>query len=305
MVLIYSEDVGQINFEIEKLLKNNKQHKYVYDENWEDIIQQIDQLSFFEDDFNCAIIIKNVNFISNPKITNDEKLFLDSLYYSNKKIIITCISSKIEFNQKKYFENIIEIKKLNKFTMKEYINKVLSINNLKLDENLINYLCSKLPANGSIINSEIEKILCFPKNEITIDLLERIVDEDINENIFKLLDNFLLNNYNEMIEQLNYFSKLKIDFYDIFNIFVSQLYSLKLYIKHFNDYHSFEQICKDFGVMKFQVEKWAKLFYKLDSNYIEILLKNLLELEKDVLSNKRDLTLSIKSFLLKGINHEN
>lgn len=305
MVLIYSEDVGQIDFELNKFLQNNKYYKYIYDEKWEDIIQQIDQISFFENDLDIIVIVKNVNFIGNLKINNDEKLFLDSLFNSNKNVIITSNVSKLGNDQKKYFEKIIELKKLNKFSMKEYILKVLDKNKLKLNNNIFNYLCDKLPANASIINSEINKIISFSNNEITIELLDKIIDDDINENIFKLVDNFLLNNYDEMVLQLNYFLKLKIDFYEIFNILVSQLYNLKLYISHFNDYHSFDQICKDFGIMKFQVEKWAKLFYKIDINYIEILLKNLLELEKEVLLNKKDLISSIKCFLLKGISYEN
>lgn len=305
MVLIYSEDIGQINFELTKFLQNKKYLKYIYDENWKDIIQQIDQISFFESDFESIVVIKSVDFLADSKINNDQKLFLESLYNSSKKIIITSNISKLGNEQKKYFEKIIELKKLNKFSMKDYLLKVFNQNNLKIKKDIFNYLCEKLPPNGSIINSEINKIISFPNEEITIELLNKIIDEDINENIFKLIDNFLLNNYEEMAFQLNHFIKLKIDFYEIFNILVSQLYNLKLYLNHFKEFSSFDQICKDFGIMKFQIEKWEKLFYKIDTKYIEILLKNLLELEKEILLGKKDFIVSIKSFLLKGINYEN
>lgn len=57
--------------------------------------------------------------------------------------------------------------------------------------------------------------------------------------------------------------------------------------------------------MKFQVENWSKLFYKIDVIYIDRMLKYLLKLEKDVLTGKKDMNHSLKLFLLKGISYEN
>ncbi|WP_412032222.1 DNA polymerase III subunit delta [Malacoplasma muris] len=308
MILIYSNDVGQVCFELNKLLGNNKDiNKFYYDDNLEYIEEKLFQYSIFDINTNIAscVIIDNLDFLSNAKLSVNESNFLESLKQLPSKVYVICYSNKISKNAFSFFEQSYYLKQLNKYTVKKFIIDYLNFNNFYFDNKLVDVLAERLPLNGSYIASELNKLFVFKLTEINIDLINSLISYDVDSNIFKLVDNFLNDRSLELIQQIKYFEEIKIDFFSILNILISQLYSLKLYIQYFNVNKNIDSLEKDFGVVRFQIENWINLFSKYNNDYIDILLKNLLELEKDIFSGRKDINQSLKLFLIKGVNYEN
>ncbi len=308
MILIYSNDVGQVYFELNKLLGNNKDiNKLYYDDNLEYIEEQLFQYSIFDINTNkvSCVIIDNLNFLSNTKLSVSESNFLESLKQLSSKVYVVCYSNKISKSSLSFFEQSYHLKQLNKYTVKKFIIDYLTFNNFHFDNKLVDALAERLPLNGSYIASELNKLFVFKQTEINIDLINSLISYDVDSNIFKLVDNFLNDKSLELIQQIKYFEEIKIDFFSILNILISQLYSLKLYIQYFNVNKNIDSLEKDFGVIRFQIENWINLFSKYNNDYIDILLKNLLELEKDIFSGRKDINQSLKLFLIKGVNYEN
>lgn len=307
MILINSIDAGQVKFELDNLVQNEKNFiKFYYDDNLEQIQESIFQFSIFdsENSINKNIIIDNLEFLANSKLTEDENNFINSLNNLQTTVYVICYSNKIHKKTLELFEKNYNLKPLNKYTIKKFIIDFLNKNNLYLQQDLINLLSERLPLDGSCVVSELNKLLVFKKEEINFNLIENIISEDVNSSIFKLVDNYLNNNVSELIYQINFLENSKVDFFSILNILVSQLYTFKLYLQHYSVNKSTELLEKDFGVLKFQIENWLNLLPKYSSDYIDILLKNLLELEQDIFLGRKDINKSLKLFLIKGVDYE-
>lgn len=306
MILILSEDVGQINLKLNKIVDQKSNFiKFLYDDNMDEIEQAIFQTTIFSDESYDVVIINNLSFVSNAKLLDEQKDFLKKLQQSDSKIIITINATKVSNEVKSYFKEIYEFKPLNKYSVKQYVLETLNSFNIRLQNNLVDLLIERLPLDGASITSELNKLSVYKNEEINQTMIEKLIDYDVNTNIFKLIDNYLNNDINQLTKQLNVLENMKIDFFTIFNALVSQLYSLKLYIAFFKTNPSFDNLAKEFGIYKFQVENWAKLFYKFDIEYINRLLNNLLELENDVFNGKKELNRALKLFLIQGVSYEN
>ncbi|MDE6894344.1 MAG: hypothetical protein K2J02_03160, partial [Malacoplasma sp.] len=123
---------------------------------------------------------------------------------------------------------------------------------------------------------------------------------DISKNVFELIDNFFNKNYEKIVNQIYLFETLKIDFLEIFNVMVSQLFSLKFYRLNYLKNKSYSKICQDFSVQMFQIEKLKKLILNLDVLQIDIFLNNLLKLNILYLSKNKQLSTYLKVILLNG-----
>ena len=301
MILLYSSDIGQINFRLSQLFKNDY-FVYEYDNNLDDIEEKILQYSFTESKKN--ILIRNLSFLKDKKLTKLQINFLETLKKSEFNIIITLFSDECCMSVKDYFKEVIELKKMSKFTSKTFINDYLTSNGLILGNELVSYISEKLPLDGLYIISELNKFLNFDKNEIDYLLIEKLICKDINETIFKLVNLYFYDEKEKMITILNDFDTLKIDYYEILNIFIAQTYNIKLYFLHFQIHKDISLIAKEFNIPIFQINVYKNLFHKLKINNINRLLKNLLKLNREVLSGKMELNYSLKLLFLKGCYYE-
>lgn len=301
MILLYSSDIGQINFRLSQLFKNDY-FVYEYDNNLDDIEGKILQYSFTESKKN--LLIRNLSFLKDKKLTKSQINFLETLKKSEFNIIITLFSDECCMTVKDYFKEVIELKKMSKFTSKTFINDYLTSNGLILGNELVSYISEKLPLDGLYIISELNKFLNFDKNEIDYLLIEKLICKDINETIFKLVNLYFYDEKEKMITILNDFDTLKIDYYEILNIFIAQTYNIKLYFLHFQIHKDISLIAKEFNIPIFQINVYKNLFHKLKINNINRLLKNLLKLNREVLSGKMELNYSLKLLFLKGCYYE-
>ena len=299
MVFIYSEDQGFINYKKRNISKNYSKIKNLYfDENLDELSSILLQTDLFGDLENEIIFINNFVFSSDQKL----KFFLEEISkINNKKIVITSSSSKPLKSLESFFTDYYDLKKLNKWTMKKFVEEWLKENKIFIFSNALEELLKKLPPDVFGIENELAKLLCWSNSKIDTNVINNIICEDINQNIFNLIDNYFNNDYELLVNQIKVFESKKIDFNEIFYVLVSQLFTLKLYVSHFNQYKSFDKIISDFSVMKFQIDKWAKLIYNISLDIIDRLLLNLLKLELQSMQGERELSNSLKLFLLSGV----
>lgn len=307
MILIHGEDIGLLEEKVSELT-NNEFTKIVFDSNFDDIFLRFTQRNLF-DDFDLENSLTNSEkfliydfkkVLSNSK-TEENKKILEMLQFladSKKEIIFL---SNIKEPSKVYskFFKLISIKKLNKLTMKNYTLKLLKQNNLSLNSNQFEYLMDSLQPDSLLIKNEIEK-LSLVNETLNMDTITKIISNDISKNTFELIDNFFNRRYEKIVKQIIALENSKIDFTEIFNIMVSQLFSLKLYRLNYLENRSYRKICMDFNVQQFQIDKWEKLILNIDVFQIDNLLNNLLKLNILYLSGKKSLPTYLKIILLNG-----
>lgn len=300
MRLIYSEDVGLIYDSFD-----NKHHfeKLELTENFDSIYLSINQFSLFDlDDNTKTYFIYDINKQFTSKPSQQLINFLEDIKATNQDVCFYVISKDINKAYEKFFDikNIVNIKKLNRATIKTYIKNYLKKVNYPINFDLFEYLCQKLPLNSLMIKNEIDKLSLFPIDKLSKKVLDELISTDISDNVFELLNAFFAKDTNKIIQYLNYFSNSKMDYHELFNIIVSQMFNLKLYIKHYQFYKSFDKLLSDFKLQRFQIDKQIGLIQSAQPNCIDKFLKSLLKLNLYFMLNKKDLELELKLLLING-----
>lgn len=305
MKIICCEDAGLIEEEIKKNLNKKKYKKLFLSENYDELHMIIFQNSLFEQNNENVFLIYDSNKIISSKLDENFVNFFKEIYNSNKNIIFVSQVKDVS----KSFSNLINkndlfiIKKLNKLTMKEYIRKKLYTNGINLSEDLLKILYESLPANSLIIDNEIEKIVLYllnNTNKFDSETVCQLIISDINNNIFEIVNAFFQKDFETITLQLNLFEKMNTDFIEIYNILVSQVFLLKLYKIHYLKNKNINLLLKDFSIQMFQIEKQINIIYSTDLNCIDMFLKNLLKLDIDFMSGKKDLSIALKILLING-----
>ncbi|MDE5545494.1 MAG: hypothetical protein K2I76_02690, partial [Malacoplasma sp.] len=184
-------------------------------------------------------------------------------------------------------------------TIKNYCAKLIKKLNIKINKENFLYLTEVIQPDSLLIKKELEK-LSLLNEVVTKQIINNFITIDISKNVFELIDNFFNKNYEKIVNQVNLFETLKIDFLEIFNVMVSQLFSLKLYRLNYLENKSYSKICQDFSVQMFQIEKLKKLILNLDVSQVDIFLNNLLKLNILYLSKNKQLSTYLKTILLNG-----
>lgn len=307
MILVHGEDIGLLEDKVNELT-NSKFIKIIFDSNFDDIFLQFTQKNLFDDfdDLNSdsqsdKFVIYDFNkTLSNSKSEDNKKVIelLEFLSNTKKEIIFLSNIKEVSKVYSKFFE-VVPIKKLNKLTVKNYCLKLLKKNNLFLKPNEFEYLIDSIQLDSLFIKKEIEKLTLIDQ-ELNIEIIKDIISTNISKNTFELIDNFFNKKYEKIVKQIIALESAKVDFMEIFNIMVSQLFSLKLYRLNYLENKSYRKICQDFNVQQFQIEKWAKHILNIDVLQIDNFLNNLLKLNIFYLSGKKSLSIYLKMILLNG-----
>lgn len=302
MELILSEDIGLIEHKRMEICKGTEPKLYFYDfDTREKIIEDLLQYNFFTTDEKTNVFI--MGFYTRKTHLDDLEVgFLNELLKINDKNIFVCINkSSVDTYLLSFFSYCHNLKKLNKWTSKKFIQDYLIQKKFVFNNSLIDYLNEILPNDANSIMSELNKLVVWDSNKIDRDLIDCIVENSINDNVFNLIDNYFSNNFYDLILQIKLFEEKGSDLREIYNVMVSQLFLLKLYKLHFDIHKSFDVIVKEFKILKFQIDNWAKFLYQIEAKKIDLLLEQLISLERDVMLGKKDFDTSLKLFLLSGV----
>jgi DNA polymerase-3 subunit delta len=180
----------------------------------EDILSNLETLPFMGD--HTFTIVSNVDKMSkelSESGVNQLKKYLES---PNESSVLILLARNIDKRKKMYKalkkHGRIEIfRKLNNNELKKWINKYLSDHDKKIKSQTLNYLIQSygyLNKNSDIdlyyITQSLEKIIGFSdKKEITSEVIDKFVDQPIENNIFLLTDALLNSNTEQALDILN------------------------------------------------------------------------------------------------------
>ncbi len=296
--IINSEDFGLIEDQLaqetyDDLIELKK-------DEYDSIILSIGQMNIFSyNDSKKIYCIKDMDKIFSSKIDKKIESFLQHfIELEIDAIFISEIKTVHKSFEELFNKNIISIKKLNRLTIKQYIKKISKDLNLKNE--IVDFLANKLPLNSLNIKSEINKISLLKNNDINIESISKLINQDNNENVFNLINYFLEKNTEKVIYMINYFELIKVDFFEIFNIMISQIFSLKLYLIHYEKYNDINKMLSDFNLQLFQIKDQIKIIKNRNLSFINKLLNDLLTLNVNFMNNKKNLEIELKLLLING-----
>lgn len=304
MKLILSEDLGQIELYKNKILNKNINVKnyYYLDQNIDLILNDLIQFDIFSSEGNI-IFINNFSF---SKIKKEEIDFVDTLSKIKDKDIYMFVNSKtIKNDYKKFFSSIEEFKKISKWNVRNFIQEYFDSKKYPCSKELILYISENINLDGLSIIAELNKIMLWDYSKLNKKIIDALITFNVDDNVFNLINNFLSSNTNELFIQLNCLERKNVDIREIFNIFIAQLFTFKLYKLHLEVNKNIQLLLNDFKIQKFQIDNWLNFLYKIDIKQINSLLLYLIDLEKEVMLGNKELKQSFKMFLLKGIVIQN
>lgn len=180
----------------------------------DDILSNLETLPFMgEHTFTIVTNVHKMNKELNDTGINQLKKYLQS---PNESSVVIFIARSIDKRKKMYkalkkYSRIEEFRKLNTRELKKWINKYISDQDKKIKSQTLNYLIQSYGyhnKNSDIdlyqITQSLEKIIGFSdKKEITNEIIDKFVEQPIENNIFLLTDALLNLNTEQALDILN------------------------------------------------------------------------------------------------------
>lgn len=171
----------------------------------EDVIEDLRTVSFFSE--KKIVIVKNIEEL----LKQDELVIKDWLKYLNNPnpdcYLFITMESLLSQNYplgKAIFNNayIEEVKSLNKKEFNDYIIKYLEKHNFQITNEALKELIQRTNFDLQLIKHELEKLMLYHYNDQKIELnsVVNLVSRNLEENIYELTNNLLINNKSKTIE---------------------------------------------------------------------------------------------------------
>lgn len=302
--LIASESFRLIDEEIAKICKNS--HNIIkYDlanSLLQDIIEEALYMSLLTEQ--KYIVVKNANFFSSEKIKeSDNELLIKYLENPNKQTtIIFTTQNKLDERKKitklvKEKYKVIDIPKLNPYDLNKKVRTILNKEGFKIDYESVNYLLRNCLNNYDLIFNELEKIKLYyvDQKDIKFNDLKNLISNNIEDNIFKLINAIIEKNNNDMFKIFNDLKLLKeepISFIVLLSREYRNMYLIKENKTNEND------LCKILNIAKWQYEKLKKCSYDYSILELKNKLKELYNLDLKIKKGKIDKYLGFELFML-------
>lgn len=289
--IFYGEDKNNINFEKSLILMNKQPIKINFNDNHDEIIDNINQTSLFND--NNIFLIDESSFLSCKK--NQDIELVNKLSKSHKEIYCFEYSDKINLK----LQNVTyhKISKFNNLSKQKLISQLS--NNLKINfdnPSTKQYLESTLDNDPFVVTNELTK-LSLSSNTITKQTIDNSISPHNNPNVFKIMTFLLTNDKKKLIELYDNLILSKFLPIDLISIINTQLLNLKIYklakINHFTNTDIISKLCfNQYVMMQFDS-------FRIDINKINELINNLWELEYNMKHKNINQYLGLKFFLAK------
>lgn len=253
----------------------------------DDLIFEMDSISIFND--KKIIKIKNTNLFFNKIDEKKCSYFLELLKkYNNINDIIFYSEISINSNLKsvkEFKKNVKEFKfeKIKNYDLKKYIDLLIDKYKLQIKSNELNYLYQILPKDLTKIDQELLKLSIYPK-ELTIDVIANLINLDIDNNIFDIIDMLLNNKIDRSLIRFEELLAINTPLQIIIAIFANQirfLFKVK-YLLALNQ--SIEDIAKSLKQNFYRVKKSAELLNHYDFQKMLFILNKLAILEQKIKS---------------------
>lgn len=298
--IVHGQDQYLVKKNIETLIKkHHKDKNYNYiryqlnDANITNIISEIKTISLFE--INKIIVIDDENY-DYSKYIKDEKFCYTLLNHNdNVMIIIKIQSDDFKINNVSEKFNIIKIKNYTKKQLELFINKMAVSFKINISKPAVNFLIGNLPNEVNIFINELKKLQGI--NElITLEIVQDIIPNYFNDNVFKTIDYLLKKDYKKFWIQFNYYNTINYDKIKMINILAYQLELIRDIEILINQNYNHEQICKKINIYPLQVKLLAQ--YTMNNLHINNNLLKLYELDANIKKGKCNKNIAINLFFL-------
>ena len=273
----------------------------------EDIINEAKYNSLF--DSNKNILVYNCNLFSNNKLTDeDQELLVDYLSNSNPSNNLIFIQNDAADNRKKVVKLIKDKGKMFDFSKLYYndllknINDYIKENNWDINNDVINYIIKSCNNNYDLICNELDKlILCYP-NKVSLDEARKIISTNINDNVFKFVDEVLKKDYEKSLSLLKDLKVYKVDPSVILNMIYRDFRFIFLYKAATMEKLNVENVFRTEGLADWQLNKVVDNSRKFSFEEVLNTIKLLSLYDYKYKSGKIDRSLIIETFLLEYMN---
>lgn len=180
----------------------------------DDILANLETLPFMGN--HTFTIVTNVQKMNNELDDTDIKQLKKYLQSPNESSVLIFLARSIDKRKKMYkalkkLGRVEEFRKLNTKELKKWINKYISDHQKKIKSQTLNYLIQSFGyhnKNSDIdlyhISQSLEKIIGYSDNkEITNEIIDKFVEQPIENNIFLLTDALLDLNTQQALDILN------------------------------------------------------------------------------------------------------
>ncbi len=306
MYLLYGESY-QTEKEIDNIIKSNNIDsinisKYDMDAyNYKDILLDMESSSLFED--KKIVIVNNASIFTAAKTGVDGSTFEEYLSSPNPNTISIFIVNG----------NLYERKKVTKWIRKKVIFKEFVVSNnpfeilnslledYKMDINVKNKFIELVGNDTYRINNELDKLKIYKGNDknITLEDIVNITTNNIDADLFKLMDAIIENNIDRSIE---YYHDMLLYNTEPIQIIVAlaNKYRLMYQVKRlFKKGYTEGDIAKELKQNPKYIFVINKISRNYDDNYLLRQLKSLANLDYEIKSGKIDATLGLELFILK------
>ncbi|WEK83341.1 MAG: hypothetical protein L3I91_01420 [Mycoplasma sp.] len=308
MVIIYGLSKPNIKNALTlELLNKQVTNSFVYDDNFETIIGEVQQNSLFDDpSVKKLYVIEDASFLTKK----DQKSLsqVEELLNSNHQIILTVSArnktSFAEVLQKNKNITWIKAAAVSEENKKDIIENLIKHYQIGFDKEATKeYLIAELSNNWNWVNNELTKIALVNKDEvITKKVLDELLFSNYDENILSLSKLILQKQTKQALDLFEQLIKQKVSEVNIINILVVSFFEFKLQKQFFNmtPYNSIKYRCMEYGWYPSFIYENYKVLEKVNLKTIDQILTNLLDLDYKIKTNQLIPSLALKLFILNN-----
>lgn len=308
MTIIYGSSKQNIKNALSLLTLNKKiTNKFVYDDQFDEILALMQQNSLFDDPkTQKCFIIEECEFLT--KKTKQALLQTSELLKVNQEVIVTIgARNKTSFNeliQKDKSIKWIKATSINEEDKAKIINDLINQYQIQFDDKLTkDFLIQQLSSNWNWVNNELNKVALLNQSEIiTKQSLEQLLFTNHEENVLALSKLILAKNKKAALNLLTQLMKQKVSEINIINVLAVTFFEFKLQKRFFmvTPYSQIRSRCFEYGWYPNFIYQNYHLLKEVSLKQIDRILNELLTLDYQIKTNQLVPSLALKLFLLNN-----
>ena len=244
------------------------------------------------------IIFDNVNLSDNKNIEE----FIDYIKSSFDTNVILILENEVPKKKKlvdfvKENGYFVEVKEQSRDILVKYITKKLNENKMQMSLSNVSYLLDKTNDNLSILNNELEKVICYSIGKSVIEKtdIDEIVSNTLEDKVYKMIENInktdiksVVSLYSELValnvNPSSIISKIRYNYVQILKVknLIDEGITIDAMLKRLN------------LKWKWQIDKIINIARKTDPEKILNKIRYILELDKERLSGNIDQKIALE-----------
>ena len=306
--LIYGSDKSLLQKELDKILKKLKTDDIMkYDMTTSsilDVVEDASTIGLFSP--KKVIILEDCYFLgANKAIDNLETLetYLEQ-YNKDNYCIFLAYMEKVDTRKKLYKllskHKIIEVKKIDRDSLKKYIEETLVQENYKMEN--IDYFLDKVGIDLSNAQNELDKLMMYKLETKYIENMDidKVVPQTLEEEIFALSDAIILKNTSKALTLLEEFLNKNYDEMQIIMLLASQFLHLFQVKRLLNKNKQAGEIAKILEVNPYRVKYTIKKLYAYSEKMLLDYIQKLAKMDHDIKLGLMDKRLALELFVIEN-----